>query len=126
MELDAFCSRLGEGQGRVGTSAGDACFVLGELEPGRMFELQHGDYAEVVQATDLTGVTLVRARCTLSVPANLPANLAWEASILVDGAKLAWATCGAGRSRELTDLAANVSKLSGVHEVAVRLTLVVA
>ncbi len=126
MELDAFCSRLGEGQGRVETSEGEAYFVLGNLTPGRFFDLQQGDYAEVVQATDLTDVTLVRARCTLSVPASLPANLAWEASILVDGAKLAWASCGAGRSRELTDLAANVSKLTGNHEVAVRLTLVVA
>lgn len=126
MELDAFRSRLGEGQGRIETLAGEASFVLGDLEPGRLFDLQLGDYAEVLQATDLTGATLVRARCTLFVPASLPANLAWEASILVDGAKLAWATCGAGRSRELTDLAANVSKLAGIHEVAVRLTLVVA
>lgn len=126
MELDAFCSRLGEGQGRVETSADEACFVLGDIEPGRLFDLQLADYAEVVQATDLTGITLVRARCTLSVPGSLPSNLAWEASILVDGAKLAWATCGPGRSRELTDLAANVSKLSGTHEVGVRLTLVVA
>jgi len=126
MDLDAFCSRLGEGQGRLETSAGEACFVLGDLEPGRCFDLQQGDYAEVVQATDLTGVTLIRARCTLSVPASLPANLAWEASILVDGTKLARAACESGRSRELMDLAANVSKLTGTHEVAVRLTLVVA
>jgi len=126
MELDAFCSRLGEGQGRVETSAGEACFVLGDLDPCRLFDLQLGDYAEVVQATDLTSVTLIRVRCTLSVPASLLANLAWEASILVDGAKLAWATCGPGRSRELTDLAANVSKLAGIQEVAVRLPLVVA
>jgi len=124
MELDAFRSRLGDGQGRIETSAGEASFVLGDLEPGRMFDLQQGDYAEVVQATDLTGVTLVRARCTLAVPAGLSANLVWEGSILVDGAKLASTTCGGGRKRELTDLAANVSKLVGVHEVAVRLTLV--
>ena len=98
--------------------------MLGDLEPGRLFDLLQGDYAEVVQATDLTGVTLIRARGSISVPAGLPSNLAWEASILVDGTKLAWATCGAGRSRELTDLAANVPKLSGLHEVAVRLALV--
>jgi hypothetical protein len=42
----------------------------------------------------------------------------------VDGVKLASTTCGAGRARELTDLAANVSKLAGDHEVAIRLTLV--
>ena len=124
MELDAFSSRLGDGQGRIETSAGEASFVLGYLEPRRMFDLQQGDYAEVVQTTDLTDVTLVRARCTLVVPAGLPTSLAWEVSILVDGLKLACATCGSGRTRELTDLAANVSKLSGTHEIAVRLTLV--
>lgn len=126
MELDAFRSRLGEGQGRIETSAGEASFVLGELEPGRLFDLQLGDYAEVVQTTDLTGVTLVRAGCTLVVPGGLPTSLAWEASILIDGLKLASTTCGAGHVRELTDLAANVSKLAGDHEVAIRLTLVVA
>jgi len=124
MELDAFRSRLGEGQGRIESSAGEASFVLGDLEPGRSFDLQLGDYAEVVQTTDLTGVTLVRARCTLVVPAGLPTSLAWEASILIDGSKLASTTCGACRARELTDLAANVSKLVGDHEVAIRLTLV--
>jgi len=124
MELDAFRSRLGEGQGRIETSAGEASFVLGDLEPGRLFDLQLGDYAEVVQTTDLTGVTLVRARCALVVAAGLPTSLAWEASILIDGLKLASTTSGAGRARELTDLAANVSKLAGDHEVAIRLTLV--
>jgi len=44
-------------------------------------------------------------------------------SIRVDGAALAQATAKAGRERALTDLAANVSKLTGVHTVAVRLAL---
>ena len=47
-----------------------------------------------------------------------------EASIVVDGTKRATATAKPGRSRTLTDLAANVSKLSGVHQVGVRLELV--
>lgn len=124
MELDAFRSRLGGGQGRVEVGPGEVCFVLGDVEPGHMFDLREGDYAEVVQSTDLSGITLIRAACMLKVPAGLPSGFAWEASVLVDGAKLAWANCAGGRSRELTDLAANVSKLAGAHEVAVRLTLV--
>jgi len=44
-------------------------------------------------------------------------------SIIVDGVKAARATCRAGRKRLLTDLAANVSKLTGLHEVGVRLEL---
>ena len=100
-------------------------FVLGEDEPGRFFALDVGDLAEVVQDTDLTSVDLVRAWLRLRVPASLIPELAWEASITVDGAKAARATCPAGRERVLTDLAANVSKLNGMHQVGVRLELVV-
>jgi hypothetical protein len=59
------------------------------------------------------------------VPASVPAGLGWEAAIIVGGVKAARATCPAGRERVLTDLAANVSKLTGVHQVGVRLELVV-
>ena len=129
MELTAFESRLGLGQGRVQPQgatppSGDYVFVLGEDEAGRIFELAPGDRAEVVQETDLTGVDLIRAHLRLRVPASLPANLAWEASIVVDGAKQATATCSPGRAREITDLAANVSKMAGLHQVGVRLELV--
>ena len=129
MELDAFTSRLGLGQGRLAPvnaapASGDYVFVLGEDEPGRIFELAPGDRAEVVQDTDLTDMDLVRAHLRLRVPASLPATLAWEVSIVVDGVKAARATCRAGRERVLTDLAANVSKLTSLHEVGVRLELV--
>jgi len=129
MELDAFTSRLGLGQGRIAPvnaapASGDHLFVLGEDEPGRFFDLAPGDHAEVVQDTDLTDVALVRANLRLRVPASLLTTHGWEASIVVDGVKVARATCRAGRERLLTDLAANVSKLTGLHEVGVRLELV--
>ena len=129
MELDAFRSRLGTGQGRLqpaGTEvpAGEYVFVLGEDEAGRLFDLAPGDHAEVVQDTDLTDVDLIRAHLRLRVPASLPAGLGWEVSMVVDGAKLARAMCQSGRERELTDLAANVSEAAGVHPVGVRLELV--
>ena len=129
MELDAFRSRLGLGQGRVhppgaAPPSGDYVFVLGDDETGRVFELVAGDHAEVVQDTDLTGVDLVRANLRLRVPASLPADLAWEVSMVLDGAKYARANCLPGREREITDLVANVSKLAGVHQVGVRLELV--
>ena len=131
MELGAFTSRLGLGQGRIQPQgaiapSGDYVFVLGEDQPGRFFELDAGDRAEVVQDTDLTSVDLVRAWLRLRVPASPTPGLAWEAAILVDGVKAARATCLPGRERVLTDLAANVSKLSGVHQVSARLELVVA
>ena len=130
MALGAFTSRLGLGQGRIQPQgiiapSGDHVFVLGEDEPGRFFELDGGDRAEVVQDTDLSSVDLVRAWLRLRVPASVTLGLAWEASITVDGAKAVRATCSAGRERVLTDLAANVSKLTGVHQVGVRLELVV-
>ena len=129
MEFDAFTSRLGLGQGRIAPTSpppgsGEYAFVLGEDDLGRLFDLAPGDHAEVAQDTDLTDVDLVRAHLGLRVPATLPAGFAWEASIVVDGVKLATATANSGRTRTLTDLAANVSKLSGVHQIGVRLELV--
>jgi hypothetical protein len=127
MALTAFTSRLGRGQGRLQTSratSGDYAFVLGEDEPGRLFELASGDHTEVTQSTDLTGVKLVRALLRLRVPASTPTGLAWEASLVVDGTKLAGMRARPGRERLVTDLAANVSKLSGTHVVGVRLELV--
>lgn len=120
MELTAFTSQLGEGQGRLGPGV----FVLGEEEPGRVFDLAVGDHVELTQSTDLTGVTLVQSAMVLRVPKGLPAGFAWEVSLIVDGAK--YATLGArpGRERLVTDLAANVSKLTGLHVVGVRLELV--
>ena len=126
--LNAFTARLGNGQGRVqpsgaAPSGGDYVFVIGADEPGWRAELEPGDHGQVTQQVDLTGVDLVRAALRLRVPADLPASLAWEVSLVVDGTKRARATCLAGRERTLTDLTANVSKLGGVHEVGVRLEL---
>ena len=119
-ELDAFSCRLGTAQGMTAPGV----FVLGSSEPRYVFDLVAGDNAELVQDVDVTGVDLVRTRMRLRVPQGLPAGLAWEASLVVDGRKVARATTRPGWTRELTDLAANVSKLSGVHGVGVRLELV--
>lgn len=129
MALTAFTSRLGRGQGRLLTpkaTGGDYAFVLGDDEAGRFFELAPGDHAEVTQETDLTGVMLVRALLRLRVPASTPAGRAWEASIVIDGTKFARMQARPGRERLVTDLAANVSKLSGLHTIGVRLELVTA
>jgi len=125
MEFDAFTSRLGLGQGRIQpmnapVPLGDNVCVMGEDEPGRFFDLEPGDHAEVSQQTD---VDLVRAALRLRVPKTLPTGLAWEVAILVDGTKVATVTCKPGCTRVVSDLAANVSKLSGLHTVAVRLEL---
>ncbi|MBN2197510.1 MAG: hypothetical protein JW751_32325 [Polyangiaceae bacterium] len=127
MALTAFTSRLSAGQGRVRTAnatAGEYAFVLGDVEPGRLFDLALGDHAEVTQAVDVTGIDFVRVSLRFRVPANTPSGLGWEAAIIVDGAKLARLRTRPGRERSMMDLAGNVSKLSGTHTVGVRLELV--
>jgi hypothetical protein len=126
--LTAFTARLGTSQGRVRAEGGaqDFVFVLGDQEQGRLAELAPGDYVEVTQSTDLTGVGFIRAQMRLRVPATVPSGFAWEAAIIVDGAKRAMVRGRPGGSREITDLGANVSKLSGPHTVGVRLELVAA
>jgi hypothetical protein len=129
MELDAFRTRLGVGAGRITPANAPAgfdtvLFVLGDDAPGWRFDLAQGDHAEVDQSTDLTGVTFVRAQLALRSPADLPSGLGWEASILIDGVRLARAVCAPGKTRLLNDLAANVSKMAGVHLVGVRVELV--
>lgn len=124
MELDAFTARLGADQGRVVDAAGEVRFILGAIDDGRYARLAPGDHVDVVQSLDVTQVALVRASFELRAPASLPAGLAWEASVVVDGTKRASLRCVTGRTRRSTDLAANVSKLTGLHDVGVRLELV--
>jgi hypothetical protein len=129
VDLDAFSTRIGVGAGRTAPANAPpgfntVLFLLGDGTPGWRFDLAQGDHAEVVQTTDLTGVTFVRAQLALRSPADLPAGLAWEASIVVDGVKRSHAACAPGKTRILGDLAANVSKMTGVHMVGVRLELV--
>lgn len=123
MSFDAFTARLGEQQGRVVAPDGSVVFVLGEFDAGRFARLLPGDRVEVVQPLDVTGIALVRATLTLQAR-SLPPDRVWEASVLVDGVKRAATRCGAWRTRRTADLAANVSKLNGLHDVGVRLELV--
>ncbi len=123
MEFDAFSARLGMSQGRIEAAEDNFVFVLGERDSGSLADLVPGDRAEVVQTVNLSGTDLVRAKLTLRVPAEVPSNYYWEALIVIDGVKYASAIGRSGRTRVLEDLAANVSKLSGLHTVAVRLQL---
>ncbi len=125
MELDAFTNRVGTGQGRLGAPSGAFEFVLGDAEAGRFATLLPGDRTGLTQDVDLAGIDLIRLQGALRVPASLPDGLAWEASIVVAGRTLARVRCPSGRTRQLTDVTANVSKLNGVHTVEVRLELVV-
>lgn len=127
MSLTAFTSRLGTGQGRLvdgGVTSNTYAFVLGDQDLGHYAELTPGDYVQITQSTDLTEIPLIRAAVELRIPSSTPTAYAWNAVILVDGTRVASTTARSGRSRVITDLAANVSKLSGPHDVALRLELV--
>lgn len=128
MEFDAFTARLGASQGRTAPQSdvsiiGNYAFVLGDDDPGRFAELTTGDFAEIVQQVDVTAHDFVYADMLLRVRSGLPLTYYWEVSITVDNVKVATATCSAGKERTISDLAANTSKLTGFHQVGVRLEL---
>jgi hypothetical protein len=120
--MDAFTARLGTSEGRVTEDSGDVVFVLGDLEPGRFHDLAAGDYVEIAQTADLTGAAFVRVRGTF----RAPAVGSWRVSLRVAGVEVAGLAGWPGRTRNVTDLAGNVSGVSGATEIAVRLTLMAA
>jgi len=127
-ELSPFELRLGTGQGRIrpahgAPASGSYAFVLGDDDELRLAKFAAGDYAQVVQDVDLTGLDFVRAVLGFRAPAEAPTGTEWRVAMVIDGAELVSARCRAGRSRTLTDLVGNGSKLSGVHTIGVRLAL---
>ena len=124
MELTAFNSRLGLSQGRLAVCENAYIFVFGDDTLAYEHNLTPGDHAEVVQETDLTDIDFIRTNLSVHITGGMPTGLTWEISIAVDGTKYASVRCDPGRARRITDLAANVSKIAGLHEVGVRLELV--
>jgi hypothetical protein len=129
MALTAFNRELGETQGRLQPASlnapeGTFAFVLGRDLPGLAQRLNLGDFVEVRQIADFGEAKLVRVRARLRPPARTPVGIAWRASLRVDGVTRASALLVHGRTRERVDLAANVSKLSGDHELGFRLEVV--
>jgi hypothetical protein len=116
--MDAFTARLGVSEGRIERVPGDVVFALGDVVAGWTAGVAAGDFVEVAQTADLTGVAVVRVTGTL----RAPAAGRWRASLRVGGFDVAVLDAWAGRSRPISDLAANVSGLSGHAEIAVRLS----
>lgn len=129
MALTAWNRELGTTQGRIAPAAftppeGTFAFVLGRDLPGLTQKLEIGDFVEVKQTADFGEAQLVRFRARMRPPESVPAGLAWKASLRIDGSERASALLVPGRTRDRVDLAANVSKLSGDHEIAFRLAVV--
>jgi phage tail-like protein len=126
--LTAWNRELGTTQGRVKPSGftppeGTFALVLGQDAPGLKQRLAVGDFVELRQTADFGDSKLVRLRARMRPPVSLPAGLAWRASLRVDGVERASAVLVPGRTRDRVDLAANISKLTGNHELAFRLAL---
>jgi hypothetical protein len=127
--LTAWNRELGTTQGRVEPQGfvppqGEFAFVLGRDLPRLTQKLEVGDFVEVKQTADFGDSKLVRFRARLRPPTSVPASVAWKASLRIDGGERASQLLAPGRTRDRVDLAANVSKLSGDHELAFRLELV--
>jgi hypothetical protein len=100
--------------------------ALGHDTPGCTGAFNVGDRVEVSQGVDFAGVKLLRLRARLRPPENVPAGVAWRASMLIDGVEMVGETLTPGRSRDVNDWALNVSKLAGTHILTFRLALVTA
>lgn len=127
--INAFTTQLGETQGRVADPQSTQVMVLGHNQSGWFANLTparlrgEGDHVQVSQRTDLSGIDLIRVGGTLEVR-SLPQGVTWQATILVDGDRMASLQGRVGAKRPLEDLAANVSALAGLYTVTVRLELV--
>jgi hypothetical protein len=127
--LTAWDRELGTTQGRIAPAGftppeGAYAWVLGHDLPGLTQKLEVGDYVEVKQSADFGDAKLVRVRARLRPPSSVHSGLAWKSSLRIDGVERASALLVPGRTRDMLDLAANVSKLTGNHELAFRLELV--
>lgn len=125
MELDVFTEALGVRQGRVRTDTDPShVLVLGDLEARRVHDLKVGDYVEWKQEVDLGPDDLVRVRGSMTAPKDVPAGLAWELSITIEGRKVSRLHAVAGRVQRVDDLAAFAGDDVGRRTVGVRLELV--
>jgi hypothetical protein len=127
--LVAWNRELGTTQGRIVPQgyvppSGTYAFVFGSDLPGLLQRLEFGDYAEVKQTASFGDTNLVRLRARMRPPSSVPAGVGWKASLRIDGVERASTLLAPGRTRDRIDLAANVSKLSGDHELGFRLELV--
>jgi phage tail-like protein len=128
MTLTAWTRELGSTQGRLMPQGfvppeGTFALVLGRDLPGLTQRIVAGDFVEVSQAGDFGGASFVRFHARTRPPTALPAGVSWKASVRVDGVEQVSTLLTPGNTRDRTDLAANVSKLTGDHALAFRLEL---
>lgn len=117
-----FESALREHQGRLVQNDGRAVLVLGAAVSTLRGRVAIGDWVEVAQDLDCTGIDLVRLAGVVRVSHDAPLGANWVLSIRTPFERLTEWPLRPG-TRRLDDVAANVSRLVGVHRIAVRLSL---
>lgn len=109
----------------VAAPEGDHVFVLGYQLPGLFHRFSLGDFAQIEQTEDFGSTNIVRVVAIVRSTDAMPGGLAWQFSLMIDGAEYVSRILEAGRGRRLVDMAANVSKLVGNHDLGFRIELVV-
>lgn len=111
-------------QGLVAAPEGEHVFVLGYELPGMFHRFSVGDFAQVEQEEDFGATKVVRVLAIIRPSVIMPSNLAWRFSLLLDGVLYTSRLLEPKRDRRLVDVAANVSKLAGLHRLAFKVELV--
>jgi len=115
---------LGTLSGRVETDSGVFSMILGQLESTDLATMLTGDYIQVTQEdVDLSDVDYVTFPANVIGRALGASNVAWVASIIIDGTVYAEKTIDPDDDMSWEDFKAPVKLITGTATVTVRLTL---
>ncbi len=96
--------------------------VLGSDVPGHFGKFNDGDHFDVSQQVDFNTGLIVRCLARIRGPTTVPSGASWHAKLLLNGTEFATREIEVGRTRDLSDMGANLTHLtSGVHTLTFRL-----
>jgi len=104
---------------------GDFAVCLGTDTPGAVGRFRNGDYFEINQEADFDDALILRMKSRIRGPSSMPANTFWYAKLLIDSTLITSRVILPGRTRDLVDIAANVSHFAaGDHTIRLRLQFI--
>ncbi len=128
MGLSPFRFLYGRRQGRITPTGwvppgGTYVYALGSDTEAVIVKLDGGNYHQIAQTGDVSAANFIRLSARLR-GCPVPSGASWRLVLLVDGAEVTSRAVPTNRTVERLDIAANTSKLSGDHALAIRLQLV--